>query len=169
MPGPLHCRQTYFKFFQDVFVVCFSISSVTSYHNVKTKWYPELHHNCPDIPIILVGTKVDQRIEGASDKSKIITSLQVSINCNQDENCHATSNPFHGSNVQMIAVMIELIIKFIFQGMSLANEVKAAKYLECSALTQEGLKEIFDEAIRAVLLKRNLSREKKRKRHCTLL
>ena len=69
----------------------------------------------------------------------------------------------------MIAVMIELIIKFIFQGMSLANEVKAAKYLECSALTQEGLKEIFDEAIRAVLLKRNLSREKKRKRHCILL
>nr|NP_001027789.1 Rac5 protein [Ciona intestinalis]CAD48479.1 Rac5 protein [Ciona intestinalis] len=45
----------------DVFVMCFSLVNPTSYENIAEKWYPEVHEHCPDIPIVLVGTKLDLR------------------------------------------------------------------------------------------------------------
>src|SRR5690349_3329918 len=42
----------------DVFLVCFSLVSRTSMHNVPHKWIPELRQYCPDTPIVIVGTKV---------------------------------------------------------------------------------------------------------------
>uniref|UniRef100_A0A914DMF1 Uncharacterized protein n=1 Tax=Acrobeloides nanus TaxID=290746 RepID=A0A914DMF1_9BILA len=36
-------------------------------------------------------------------------------------------------------------------GQECANQIKAVKYLECSALTQHGLSDVFNEAVRAVI------------------
>ena len=46
-------------------------------------------------------------------------------------------------------------------GEKLAKDIKAIKYMECSAMTQEGLKDVFDEAVIAALDPPPVSRSKK--------
>ena len=52
------------------------------------------------------------------------------------------------------------------QGLAMAEECKAAKYVECSAKTQEGLKDVFDEAIRAAFM---YPRPRSKGRKCSIL
>lgn len=79
------------------------------------QWYPEIEHHAPNVPIILVGTKLDLREDkGTADNLR---------------------------SKKMEPVSYE-------QALSVAKEIKAVKYLECSALTQRNLKSVFDEAIR---------------------
>ena len=51
-------------------------------------------------------------------------------------------------------------------GFKMAKEISAQKYLECSALTQDGVKTVFEEAIRACI---GIMPWKKHKRKCLLL
>ncbi|XP_072482947.1 rho-related GTP-binding protein RhoG-like isoform X1 [Notamacropus eugenii] len=102
----------------NVFVICFSIGSPSSYANVRHKWHPEVSHHCPNVPILLVGTKKDLRNDLATLKRLKEQSL-------------TPTTPQ--------------------QGTSLAKQVGAVKYLECSALMQDGVGEVFAEAVRAVL------------------
>lgn len=96
----------------DVFLVCFSVTSPASFENVREKWFPEVHHHCPGVPCLIVGTQVDLRDDpGVKDKL---------------------------SKQKMQPVRKE-------DGERMAKELGAVKYVECSALTQYKLKDVFDE------------------------
>ena len=118
----------------DVFLVCFSVVNPTSLENVEFKWFKELQHNATNVPIILVGTKVDLRREKA-----IVSKLE------EEGQSPVTEE----------------------QGKAMASKIRAVKYLECSALSQEGLKKVFDEAIRTAL--RPPKMEVKKKAGCSIL
>ncbi|CAD5166847.1 unnamed protein product [Musa acuminata subsp. malaccensis] len=49
----------------DIFVLAFSLISRASYENVLKKWMPELRRFAPNVPIVLVGTKLDLREDKA--------------------------------------------------------------------------------------------------------
>lgn len=102
----------------DVFLICFSIVSPPSFDNVKAKWFPEIEHHAPGVPIILVGTKLDLRDD------------------------RATAEGLRAKKMEPVSYE---------QALAVAKEIRAHKYLECSALTQRNLKSVFDEAIRYVL------------------
>ncbi|KAJ8037339.1 Ras-related protein Rac1 [Holothuria leucospilota] len=53
------------------------------------------------------------------------------------------------------------------QGLQMQKDVGAVKYMECSALTQKGLKNVFEEAIRVVLFPPK--NPKKKQRGCSVL
>merc|ERR1712087_5990 len=95
----------------DVFLVCFSTISPPSMKNVSLKWMPEIKEAFEDVPVVLVGTKIDLR-----DKKEFA------------ETASSTES-----------------------GHALAKEIGAVAYCECSALTQDGLSDTFNVAIRAAL------------------
>lgn len=103
--------------------MCFSVTSPASFENVREKWFPEVHHHCPGVPCLIVGTQVDLR-----DDSAVVEKL---------------------SRQKQRPVSQEA-------GERLARELGAVKYVECSALTQKGLKNVFDEVSSS---KRSQSRE----------
>lgn len=41
--------------------ICFSLTARDSYANVRDRWYPEVRHHLPSVPVVLVGTKLDLR------------------------------------------------------------------------------------------------------------
>ncbi|XP_026867052.2 rho-related BTB domain-containing protein 2 isoform X1 [Electrophorus electricus] len=111
----------------DVVVLCFSIANPNSLHHVRTMWYPEIKHFCPRAPVVLVGCQLDLRYADLEAVNRARRPLARPIKSNE--------------------------ILPPEKGREVAKEL-GVPYYETSVVAQFGVKDVFDNAIRAALISR---------------
>lgn len=95
----------------DVVIIAYSIADRNTMQNAAEKWYAEICHYLPRMPILLTGTKLDLRPPF--------------------EEVHPKDDPlFVGED----------------EGRKLASYIKADGFVECSALANVGVTEVFHQA-----------------------
>ncbi|KAI0148493.1 P-loop containing nucleoside triphosphate hydrolase protein [Xylariaceae sp. FL1272] len=109
----------------DVFLICFSVISPASFENVREKWFPEISHHCPHVPLLIVGTQTDLR-EDPTVREKLAKQKM---------------QPVRKEDGERMAKELE---RRANQGKEKKRDI-TVKYVECSALTQYKLKDVFDE------------------------
>jgi Ras-related C3 botulinum toxin substrate 1 len=118
----------------DVFLICFSIVSPPSFDNVKAKVRRHTHACEPcQANRLQWYPEIEHHAPGVP-----IILVGTKLDLRDDE---ATKESLRQK--KMAPIQYE-------QAVMVAKEIKAQKYLECSALTQRNLKSVFDEAIRYV-------------------
>ncbi|NXD31678.1 RHBT1 protein, partial [Spelaeornis formosus] len=111
----------------DVVVLCFSLANPNSLRHVKTMWYPEIKHFCPRTPIVLVGCQLDLRYADLDAVNRARRPL---------------AKPIKPSDILPPE-----------RGHEVAQEL-GVPYYETSVVAQFGIKDVFDNAIRAALVSR---------------
>ena len=93
-----------------------------SFDNISTKWVPEIRRDCPNAPILLVGMSLIF--------SGVFLILGTKLDLRDDPETIRNLQAEGKSPVTRS------------HGQQCANQIKAVKYLECSALTQHGLSDV---------------------------
>ena len=126
----------------DVFIVCYSVNSRRSFENVSKVWLPELEkHGSPSAPVVIVATKKDSRPRASLNRNG-------SIGLNSGK-----------------PVPPERFVTYD-EGLQLANNVHAYAFLECAALSENGVNDVFEQVVRAVLkhVKDEKAKDKQKRR-----
>uniref|UniRef100_A0AAF5PYH4 Ras family protein n=1 Tax=Wuchereria bancrofti TaxID=6293 RepID=A0AAF5PYH4_WUCBA len=111
----------------DLFIVCYSVERPESLKSVEEKWIPEIRRFCPDVPVLVVGNKKDIRNEEEREMQK---------ECNNENFIH------HKQFVNFD------------DAIACAKKFSAHQVIECSAKTKEGIRQVFDAAIRIAVAHR---------------
>ena len=96
---------------------------MNSFENVRSKWYQEVQHHCPYMPITIVGTKKDLRDAVIGSKQSVDSAQGI-----------------HNVYKEMAKPLVDELGKVVY------------KYVECSAKTGDGVKNVFEEAVRSVTI-----------------
>ena len=126
----------------DVFLLCFSVESLASFNNVTNR---SDGHDCP-------GSWIAELRHHCPHTPVVLVATKIDL---RDDRETVDMMREKGQSLQTFQ-----------QGDELARQIGAAEYRECSALSNEGVKEVFEEAIKTVL--QNTHVEKTKKRCCIL-
>jgi len=121
----------------DVFIVCFSLISPASYENVKSKWIPEIrsYYEQNHLPCVPI----------------LLVGLKSDLRFNQE--------------FQSILSQQGLRMITSGEGDRLAKTTDCVGYFECSSLTMDNVKLVFDNTIATVLNERaRAEKERSKKR-----
>jgi len=101
----------------NVVLMAYSVDSPVSLANVRNRWYPEVRHFMPSVPIVLVGCKSDRRYESL-----------------------ALRNFAEWSQLKRLSV-VECVSTDA--GEAVAKAIGAKRFLECSAMLNTGVDDVF--------------------------
>ena len=111
----------------DVIIIAFPLHKLQALDQVRDKWHQEIKTHCPNAPIILVGTNMDKRDYFYTD----------------DYLCR----------IDNIQNALDEVIDYK-QGLKVAKDIGAKKYLETSAQLRLGFEDLYNEICNLVI-KRN--------------
>jgi len=142
----------------NVFLVCFSLDNTREFENIQSYWFAEVRRHCPGVPMILLGMRLDLRedkvtIDKLNKKQRVPITYSQGLALASDENNKILANCDEFK---------------AFQGKDSNEEIVAVQYMECSALTREGVEEVFEMACR-VGLRHRQTKKKKKKRKCSIM
>ena len=128
--------------------MCFSIDSPDSLDNIPEKWTPEVKHFCPNVPIILVGNK-KVHIHYLNLIFKLFWH-DFDLKHDFEYLCYFQDLRNDPNTIKELAKMKQEPVK-PEDGRTMAEKINAFAYLECSAKSKEGVREVFETATRAAL------------------
>lgn len=155
----------------DVCLLMFDIMRPDTFLNVASFWAKELKQIKKDygldIPLILVGNKEGERRHFESQLESTMIPRHV---FNERDAQYLVFGFVHKHLTELIIpeCLINICFEYYFeispitkeQGMKMAKDIGAIKYIETCCYTQTGVKTVFDEAIRAVFKRRYKPRRK---------
>ena len=158
----------------DVFLLCFSIDDPSSFNNIL-QWTDKIHkewHNDTQacyknlVTSSLLSDSVDSLLEKRLTKSEcnFLEPIIILVGCKSDTR---TSNSLFeelklkryrdsigkDKNIRS-RTSIKPTLSTYQHGMNLSRDIRAYKYMECCARNGTGIKEIFNDAMKAVLDRR---------------
>eukprot|EP01083_Nonionella_stella_P100754 284575_1 len=172
-PNDIESRAMRYAMVQpNVALLMFDIMRPDTFYHIQSFWVPEIKTYCPNIPYILVGNKSEARNTFSHERS-FSESNAISINAEESNTLICGYIHKYATDAMPIC-LIDVFYSFYFettpithqQGTKMMKDIGATQYIETSCWTQDGVKDVFDQAIRSVFLHQSVG---KTHRRCMLM